>query len=224
MGVGGLLMEIVTRPRPREMAEPAPVRRIGALVLAAGRSTRMGGPNKLVAEIAGTPLARIAAEAALASQARPVVVVTGHEREKVEAALAGLPVQCVHNTDFDEGLSTSLRAGLKALPDSVVGAVVCLGDMPLVDAGLIDRLIAAFDPERGALVVVPTVDGVRANPVLWSRRFFPDLMALAGDVGARHLIAAYAEAVVEVPAAAGAAADVDTPEALRAVKARMEKA
>ena len=148
MGVGGLLMEIVTRPQPRE--EPpkdlpkADGRRVAAIILAAGRSTRMGGPNKLLAEIGGRPLVRIAAEEALASRARPVIVVTGHQREQVEAALEGLKVNCVHNPNFAEGLSTSLKAGLATLPADVDGAIVCLGDMPQVNASLIDRLIAAF--------------------------------------------------------------------------------
>src|SRR5207247_813255 len=91
LGVGGLLMEIVTRPQPR--SEPVKASRsIAAVVLAAGRSSRMGGPNKLLAEIGGRPLVRIVAEAALTSQARPVVVVTGHERERGETARASLPV------------------------------------------------------------------------------------------------------------------------------------
>ena len=188
MGVGGLLMEIVTRPQPR--VEPmADGRRIAAVILAAGRSTRMGGPNKLTAEIGGRPLVRIAAQEALASRARPVVVVTGHQRERVEAVLTGLDVKRVHNPDFAAGLSTSLKVGLTALPPEIDGAIVCLGDMPQVRASLIDQLTAAFDPERGALVVVPSIEGKRGNPVVWSRRFFPELMALEGDVGARHLIA-----------------------------------
>jgi molybdenum cofactor cytidylyltransferase len=222
MGVGGLLMEIVTRPQPRE--EPAPDgRRVAAVILAAGRSTRMGGPNKLLAEIGGKPLVRIAAEQALASRARPVIVVTGHQRDKVETALEGLKVERVHNPNFADGLSTSVRAGLDAVPAEVDGAVICLGDMPQVRAELIDRLIAAFDPERGALVVVPTIEGKRGNPVVWSRRFFPELTGLEGDVGARHLIGRYTEAVVEVPLADKAALiDVDTPEALSKVKAEIE--
>ena len=148
------------------------------MVLAAGRSTRMGAINKLIAEIGGKPLVRIAAEQALASRAKPVIVVTGHERERVEAALDGLPVRFVHNPDYAEGLGTSLKAGIAAVPEDADGAIVCLGDMPQVDAALIDKLIAAFDPERGALVVVPTIDGRRGNPVVWSRRFFHDLMAI----------------------------------------------
>jgi len=196
-------------------------RNVAAIVLAAGRSTRMGGPNKLLAEIGGKPLVRIAAVEALASRVREVIVVTGHQRESVAAALQGLPVKLVHNPDFAEGLSTSLRAGLAAVPAEADGIVVCLGDMPQVTASLIDRLIAAFDPAHHALVVVPTLKGKRGNPVVWSRRFFADLAQLEGDVGARHLIAANAEVVAEVPVEdAAALTDVDTPEALRALGAR----
>jgi len=168
---------------------------------------------------------RIAAEQAVASHAHPVIVVTGHEREKVEAALNGLPVRFVRNADYAEGLGTSLKAGIAAVPEEADAVVVCLGDMPQVDAALINRLIAAFDPERGALVVVPSIDGRRGNPVVWSRRFFHDLMTIQGDVGARHLIGNYAEVVVEVPVAGEAAlTDVDTPESLLAVKAEIERA
>ena len=223
LGVGGLLMEIVTRPQPR--TEPAPAgRSIAGVVLGAGRSSRMGGPNKLLADIGGRPLVRIITEAVLASRARPVVVVTGHQRDRVEAALAGLPVKFVHNPQFADGLGTSLKAGIAALPADADGAIVCLGDMPQVDAALIDRLIDAFDPDKGALVVVPTIDGKRGNPVVWSRRFFSDLMTVEGDVGARHLIGRFPEAVAEVPVTGTAAfTDVDTPEALEAVKAELEK-
>jgi len=224
MGVGGLLMEIVTRPQPRESVEQ-PGRQVAAIVLAAGRSSRMGGPNKLLAEIGGRPLVRIVAEAALASRARPVIVVTGHQRERVEAALAGLDVVLVHNPAYADGLSASLKAGIAAVPPAADGAIICLGDMPQVDARLIDRLLAAFDPERGALVAVPTIGGKRGNPVVWSRRFFSDLSTLTGDVGARGLIASYPEAVVEVATTDDAAlTDVDTPDALDAVRAAMEQA
>ena len=134
-----------------------------------------------------------------------------------------LDVQFKHNPDFAAGLSTSLKAGLSAMPAEVNGVIVCLADMPQVRAPMINQLIFAFDPERGALVVVPTIDGVRGNPIVWSRRFFPDLMAVEGDVGARHLIARYPEAVLEVPLSGkGALIDVDTPEALRRVQAELE--
>ena len=225
MGVGGLLMEIVTRPQPRTEPSPEKGRHIAAVVLAAGRSTRMGAVNKMLAEIGGKPLVRIATEQALSSRAKPVIVVTGHERDKVEQALNGLNVRFVHNPDFADGLAGSVKTGIAAVPAESDGAIVCLGDMPQVDSTLIDRLIASFDPERGALVVVPSIDGRRGNPVVWSRRFFNDLMAITGDIGARHLIGQYAEAVVEVPVTGEAAlTDVDTPESLSAVKAEIERA
>ena len=177
-----------------------------------------------MAEIGGRPLVRIVVDAVLASRARPAIVVTGHQHERVEAALAGLPVTFVHNPHFADGLGTSLKTGIAALPAEVDGAVVCLGDMPQVDAAMIDHLVGALDPDKGALVVVPTIDGKRGNPVVWSRRFFPDLMTVEGDVGARHLIGRYPEAVAEVPLTGTAAlTDVDTPEALMAVKAELEK-
>ena len=188
MGVGGLLMEIVTRPQPRSEPVPEKGRRIAAVVLAAGRSTRMGAINKLIAEIGGKPLVRIAAEQALASRAQPVIVVTGHQRERVEAALAGPAGPFVHNPDYAEGLGTSLKAGIAAragrgrrrhrLPRRHA-AGRCRADRP-IDRGLRSG--------RGALVVVPSIDGRRGNPVVWSRRFFHDLMAIEGDIGARHLI------------------------------------
>jgi molybdenum cofactor cytidylyltransferase len=225
MGVGGLLMEIVTRPQPREKPAPEKGKRIAAVVLAAGRSTRMGAVNKMIAQIGGKPLVRIATEQALASRAGPVIVVTGHQRDKVEAALKGLDVRFVHNPDYAEGLGTSLRAGIGAVPDNADGAIVCLGDMPQVDAKLIDTLLDAFDPDSGALIVVPTIEGRRGNPVVWARRFFPNLMSIGGDFGARYLIGNYAEAVAEVAVTGEAALfDVDTPESLSAVKAEIERA
>jgi len=219
MGVGGLLMEIVTRPQPRTKPEIEGNRNVAAIILAAGRSTRMGGPNKLLAELSGKKLVRIATEQALASKASEVVVVTGHQAELVEKALVGLKVKFVRNSDFAGGLASSVKAGVSAVSADADGAVVCLGDMPLIDAGLIDRLIDAFAPDRGHLIAVPVAEGRRGNPVLWSRRFFKELMTLDGDIGARHLIARHAEAVAEVPVEGeGAFLDIDTPQALEAAR------
>lgn len=219
-GVGGLLMEIVTRPQPR-VAEPAPAdnAKVAAVVLAAGRSTRMGGPNKMLAELGGKPLVRMVAEQALASKASPVIVVTGHQADDVEKALKGLNVTFVRNPDFASGLASSVKTGIGAVPTDAAGAMVCLGDMPLIDAKLIDKLIGAFSPERGSLIVVPTCDGRRGNPVLWSRRFFGELMGLSGDIGGRHLVDHHSEAVVEVPVDGdGAFLDIDTPQVLEVVQ------
>jgi molybdenum cofactor cytidylyltransferase len=221
MGVGGLLMEIVSRPQPRTRAEPAsPKPKIAALVLAAGRSTRMGGPNKLLETVLGRPLLRHAAEAATGAGLADVLVVTGHQRNAVEAALGGLPVRFVANPDYAEGLSTSLRAGVAALPKNVDAVVILLGDMPGVTSDLVRRLAAAYDPQAGAHIVAPARLGRRGNPVLWGRRFFPELLRVEGDVGGRHLLELHPEAVREIEAEDdGALIDIDTPEALAALKA-----
>lgn len=224
MGVGGLLKEIPTRPQPRaEGAAPAlrapRAPAIAALVLAAGRSSRMGGSNKLLAEVAGKPMVAHAVDAALASQARPVVVVVGNEAARVRAALGDRPVRIVENPEFAAGISGSLKAGLRALGDAVDGALVCLGDMPLLSAAALDRLIAAYNPVEGRAICVPTWNGKRGNPVLWSRRFFAEMSELEGDVGARHLIGSHADLVCEVAMADDAVlTDIDTPEALAALR------
>jgi molybdenum cofactor cytidylyltransferase len=213
LGVGGLLTEIATRPQPRAGQS----HRIAAVVLAAGSSRRMGEVNKLVAKVGGKPLVRIAAEAAVGARAEPVIVVTGHEPERVEAALAGLPVVLVHNPDHAGGLSTSLRAGLAKVPKEAEGVVVLLGDMPEIDAAVVGRLMAAFAPGK---IVVATNAAQRGNPVLWSRRFLAELASITGDTGGRALIDANPEAVIEVELGPAAALDLDTPQALAAVGGR----
>ena len=226
MGAGGLLKEVAGRPLPRTLAthEAAPSRqapRIAALVLAAGRSRRMEGTNKLLASIDGRPMVTRVAAALAESAADPVVVVLGHEAERVRRSLAGEDVTLVDNPDFAEGLSTSLGRGLEALPAAAEGVLVCLGDMPRVGAEDIDRLIAAFDPLAGRAICVPTHRGKRGNPVLWGRRFFDEMAALKGDVGARHLIGEHADLVTEVEMSGdGVLVDVDTPGALTRIAGR----
>jgi molybdenum cofactor cytidylyltransferase len=218
MGVGGLMKEIPGRPMPRARRQPAPPyrKRIAALVLAAGQSTRMGS-NKMMADIDGTPMIARTVDAVLASAADPVVVVTGHQPERVREALAGRKVIFAHNPYYPEGLSTSLRAGLEALPADIDGAIVALGDMPGVSAAHLDRLIAAFDPDAGAAICVPSFNGKRGNPVLWAKAYFREMREIAGDVGARHLIGAHAEEIKEVVMPdAGVLEDLDTPAALAA--------
>jgi molybdenum cofactor cytidylyltransferase len=231
MGAGGLLAEIASRPQPRddsdgEEAGPQAAPRVAVLVLAAGRSTRMGGPNKMLADAEGQPLVVHAVKAALASQAVEVVVVLGHMADEVRTAIdkavsSKSRLRFVTNPDFAEGLSTSVRTGIGALDKDIDAAVVQLGDMPGVGAPLLDRLMAAFSPVEGRTICVPTVGGKRGNPVLWARRFFPEIAKLSGDSGAKHLIGEHADLVCEVEMTGEAAVtDIDTPEALAAWRAR----
>jgi molybdenum cofactor cytidylyltransferase len=219
MGVGGLLMEIVTRPQPREETAAEAKKHVAAIVLAAGQSRRMEGKNKLLEDFHGVPLVRRAAEAALGSKASPVIVVTGNNADAVKKALAGLDVRFVNNADYADGLSSSLKTGIRAVPEESAGAVICLGDMPQVSSALIDRLIAGLAPERGAMIVAPVRDKQRGNPVLWARRFFPELLKLEGDIGARKLANFYDEGLLEILVDDDAAfADIDTPQALDAAR------
>jgi molybdenum cofactor cytidylyltransferase len=199
---------------------------VGAVVLAAGQSSRYragGGTEetKLVAEVSGEPLVRRVVQAALASRARPVVVVVGHARVAVESALAGLPPTTVFNPDFAMGIASSLRAGLGALPSDATAALVLLGDMPRVEAGLIDRLIETFEAHPKALAVAPSQGGRRGNPVLIARPLFAEAMRLVGDEGARRLLAALdAGQVIEIdPAGWDVSFDIDTPNDLASARA-----
>ena len=215
MGVGGLLMEIPSRPQPRagRPSSPGQSYRIAGIVLAAGKSSRMG-ENKLLLADSGVPIIARTVDHALEAGLAEVVVVVGHQLGDVRDALAGRNVRFTEAADFALGMSASLKAGIEAVSGEVDAAIVMLGDMPRVGPGLLRKLIAAYRPAEGKAIVVPVHDGKRGNPVLWDRRYFAAMRALSGDVGARHLIGEHAENVVEVETSNELTfLDVDTPEA-----------
>ena len=234
MGVGGLLKEIDTRPLPREKAPATPrsgaaprsAPTIAAVVLAAGRSRRMAPHNKLlVADRTGKPMIARVVDNVLSSNARPVLVVTGHQAEQIQHALGGRPVRYVHAADYAEGLSASLKAGIAAVPEECAAALVCLGDMPLVTGRMIDRLLAAYDPDEGRQIVLPTFRGKQGNPMLWDRRFFAEILQISGDSGARFLLGKHLETVAEVEMADDAVLrDFDTTESLNSLPQRLRPA
>jgi len=233
MGLGGLLKDAGVRPLHRakavapDAALPAAAPpTVAAVVLAAGRSSRMAPQNKLlVPDRAGRPMVARVVDNLLSSAARPVIVVTGHRAEEVSAAVGGRPVQMVHAADYADGLSASLRAGIAAVPASASAALVCLGDMPLVTGHMIERLIEVYDPDEGRSVVVPTCRGKIGNPVLWDRRFFPDIAGLVGDMGARALLERHSEYVAQVELGDDAVLrDFDTVESLATLPAHMRPA
>lgn len=158
----------------------------------------------------------------LSSRARPILVVLGHRGEEVREALGGRPVTYVEARDYARGLAESLKSGIAALPAEAAAALVVLGDMPLVTGRLLDRLIDAFDADEGRAIVVPTHQGRAGNPVLWGRGFFPEILGLAGDTGARGLLARHAEQVAEVEVGDDAVLrDFDTVDSLATLPARV---
>jgi len=205
-----ILAELVQHRRAPKNA------RIAGIVLAAGASSRMGH-NKLTAPVNAKPMIRHAVEAALAAGLDPVIVVTGHDAAAIRGALGGAAVRFVQNDDFVRGLSTSLQAGIGAVPSTCEGAMVLLGDMPGIGPNLIGRLRAAFAPGRA--ICVATARGQRGHPVLWGRQFFAQMLELNGDAGGRTLMAAHEDQLCEVEAGDDTPlADIDTPEALAAYR------
>jgi molybdenum cofactor cytidylyltransferase len=215
MGPGGLLAEISSRPSPREGVPVVPrAAKIMAIVLAAGKSSRMGS-NKLLADLGGKPLVLHCVENLKASAVHDITVVTGNEAEKVSEALKGLDVKFVHNAQFADGLSKSLKSGLANVGSDIDGVLIALGDMPLVDARTVDRLIAAFSVADHRTICVPVHEGKRGNPVLWGRQHFVSLQAVEGDQGGRLLMDSLSDEIVEVEVPSRAVlVDVDTPLAL----------
>jgi molybdenum cofactor cytidylyltransferase len=196
------------------------VRQVAAVILAAGeakRFRRSPDETKLIAELDGKPIVRHVAEAALASRAHPVLLVTGHAHAQVLGALDGLMLERTHNRDPGAGLSVSLKLAVRTLPSTARGAVILLGDMPRIAPSLIDRLIDAFDAAPvEPLAMVPVRGGRRGNPALIGRSLFAAVSTLEGDKGARDLIAAARENILELPIGDSAIEiDVDTWEDLR---------
>ncbi|MCC7352170.1 MAG: putative selenium-dependent hydroxylase accessory protein YqeC [Anaerolineae bacterium] len=187
--------------------------RVAAVVLAAGASRRYGEPKQLIPWGQTTLLAHVVSQAR-ASQVAQTVVVVGHEAERMAQALANWGddggVQIVYNGDWEVGLSTSVQAGLRALPASFSAALFLLADQPGVTGDLINAVLRRYW-ETLAPIVAPRHRGRRGNPVLFDRSLFAELMRLAGDRGGRSLIEEYAAEVAWVEAGPEALADVDTP-------------
>jgi molybdenum cofactor cytidylyltransferase len=193
---------------------------LASIVLAAGGSSRFGPENKLTARIDGRPLVRRVVDVVSDATGGEIVVVTGEDAPAIAAVLSGLAVRFVANPNWRTGLSSSIAAGVAALGADVDGAFIVPGDMPFLSADLLRSLASAFACAKTRPIVYPaTLSGAQRNPVLWPRRFFPELMALSGPGGAKQLLQdAKAEAVAVAFADEWAFADVDTPADLEAAQ------
>ncbi|HLG73401.1 MAG TPA: nucleotidyltransferase family protein [Chloroflexota bacterium] len=181
---------------------------IAGIVLAAGESKRMGRPKQLM-RVGQTTLLNRVVDAALESKLDAVYVVLGHLANQVEASLRQRDrVSVVLNPDYAEGLGSSVRAGVAALPPEADAAMFLLGDQPFLPVGLLNQLIAKSTPEN---IVAPLVDGERKNPTIFARAFFSELLHVTGDSGGRTVIQAHPEALVLVETSEPLLDD-DTPE------------
>jgi molybdenum cofactor cytidylyltransferase len=183
--------------------------RIAAIVLAAGRSTRMGVENKLLLTFNDKTMVNYVVEQLAESNVSNIFVVTGNESQAVMKSITGA-VTYVHNEDYHEGLSTSVRAGIEALPDDVDGVMICLGDMPYITSQNYNDLISTFEDGK---IIAPTTTGKIGNPLIFSRKFFSDFDTLEGDRGARKLLKDYPDDIIEIDLSTDAIfQDIDTPE------------
>lgn len=192
---------------------------VAALILAAGRSTRFGADNKLLAMLEGRPLLQHVIEAVSQAGFAPPLVVTGHEAEAVAAIAKANGAGVIHNSGYAEGLSTSLKVGIAALPAACEAALVLLGDMPRVKPDTLKALRDAAQANPQAMAVIPAFRGEWGNPVLLRSALFPAVMALTGDQGARKLLAARSDCVVVAVDDPGILADIDTRDALNNAEA-----
>lgn len=191
----------------------APVH-VAAVVLAAGGATRFGNLKQLLPWGNGTLLTQVV-DTALASSARPIVVVLGAQAEACRAVLGERPVRVVVNPAWAQGQSTSIQAALAALPPYVNAALFLLADQPAVQSNTLEALIARYHTTRAPLVW-PEIQGQRGNPVLFDRRLFPELMALRGDIGGRAVLQAHAAEAERVTVSdVGILMDIDTPDDYR---------
>lgn len=187
-----------------------------AILLAAGRSTRMGA-NKLLLPWGEKRVLSAVVENLLSLPLEEVIAVVGHQRAPVEALLAQYPVRIVYNPDYGEGLSTSIKRGVAAASDTTTGYLFALGDMPQVQSSTIVALCRAFSTAPPRSIAVPVLGQQRGNPVLFHRAYREELLQLTGDRGAKSLMQRYPQEVLEVQVDdPGTLLDVDTPEAYRA--------
>ncbi|WP_436925245.1 nucleotidyltransferase family protein [Halosimplex amylolyticum] len=188
--------------------------RVAGVLLAAGTSSRFGEANKLLATHEGDPLVRHAARTLLEAGVDPVVVVVGHEADRVIDALEGLDVAFVRNPDYRRGQASSVRAGIDAVRDrgdardASDAAVVALGDMPFVDPETVETLVAAYASGAGDALAA-AYGGARGNPVLFDRRFFAALTDVSGDVGGREILLESDDGVRVAVSDSGVRRDVD---------------
>ena len=189
--------------------------RVEAIVLAAGRSTRMGA-NKLAADLSGKPVIAHVVDAIAEAGLPAPLVVLGHEPQMVRDALRGRDARFVEAPAYAQGLSQSIRSGIEAAAPDALAAIICLGDMPLIPPDLLRSMAARA---TATSILVPRFRGRPGNPVLWGRAWFPRLMALGGDAGARTLMGDLTDSIGYIDCEdAGICRDVDTPEALAALR------
>jgi len=226
MGVGGLIKDVPYSSRKQKFLTKLNAYKesyskdkklspnVSIIILAAGCSRRMGKQNKLLATLNGKRMLEHVVDAAKASDASRVIVVTGHQAEAIQNALANSKVDFVNNSEYATGIASSIKVGISLLDKQVEGALILLGDMPYVSTKKINEVLSAFDPQSKKDIVVPICGERKGNPVLWAKRYFEEIEILEGDSGAKSLLMTYSENIFRLPSDSSTLIDIDTPSML----------
>ena len=183
---------------------------VAGILLAAGTSSRMGR-NKMLFELDGESVLRGAARRMLAGGVSPLLVVLGHEADRAEQELAGLPCQVVINPNYEQGINSSLKTGVSAVPAEAQAAMVMLADMPFVTPEMLAGLIARYRSSDAPLVI-SDYEGVNAPPMLYDRSLFDELLAMTGEGCGRQVVKRHRDEAEVLAWPAAALADLDVPE------------
>ena len=173
--------------------------KISATILAAGQSLRMDNDNKLLLPIEGVAIIQHVCKTVLSANINPVIVVTGYENEIVSQAIPKEVDNIVYNSDWNSGMSSSIYKGISSLPENVDGNMIVLGDMPMISTDTLQLLIDQFIKQKGRLIIYPIYEGRQANPVIFPKKYFSEILSLTGDRGCKKILKQYAENVIGIP-------------------------
>ena len=212
MGVGGLLKTLNIRAKTEKESTNYNITNI---ILAAGQSKRMKEKNKLLIKIDNKTMIEKIVDTALKSIANNTIVVLGHENDILQNLLNNKNITTIVNKEYLKGQSSSLQLGISALPEDCDAAIVILGDMPNISSRLINQLIENYKPNDNKSIIIPTYKNKKGNPVLIDREFFPDILSIKGDKGAKDIIMANKKYISEIPQKNSTIVeDIDTKEDL----------
>ena len=212
MGVGGLLKTI--NKREKNLVKDSKYK-ITNIILAAGQSKRMLKDNKLLIKINKQTMLEKMIFTSLNSNANNTVLVLGYQSDIIQEIIQNNNITTVINTDYKKGLSSSLQCGISALPDDCDAAIIILADMPNIDNQVINRMINSFNPSKNYSIIIPTFNGKKGNPILLARKFFPDILRVKGDKGAKDIIINNKKSILEIPQKNSSVLnDIDTKEDL----------
>ena len=173
--------------------------KISATILAAGQSLRMDNDNKLLLPIEGVAIIQHVCKTVLSANINPVIVVTGYENEIVSHAIPKEVDNIVYNSDWNSGMSSSIYKGISSLPENVDGNMIVLGDMPMISTDTLQLLIDQFIKQKGRLIIYPIYEDRQANPVIFPKKYFSEILSLTGDRGCKKILKQYAENVIGIP-------------------------